>query len=394
DGKEEGKSQEEAESGPEKKRQHTESEEKAIKEEKKSEQPAPSNPFTNASKVSPFASLAQEKASAEAKSATSTSSSAFSKSSLAGFAGSTASPFAALGAQAASSPFKPAAKPPTETNTTPKEPETASTEQQTKPTNPPKPSFASFAGDFKASPFASAKGFAAAAPKLSSFASPASGGGFGSGASVFGSGAPLGGAKPAPFGTPATAPAPEPKTEEEKKEAEVKAKTVTGVALKEEPEKTGPGFGEEDDEGDERFQHREIETGEENEMTVFSCRAKLFRFANKEWKERGVGVIKINVSEKTVPAKDEDGKEKEGEEEKKVTARLVMRADGVLSVILNTPLFKGMKIGDPAGNKPSTKAINLTAVEDGKPELFTIRVHNVDVAKEMHKVVQEVLKEL
>ncbi|KAK5640487.1 hypothetical protein RI129_011298 [Pyrocoelia pectoralis] len=36
-----------------------------------------------------------------------------------------------------------------------------------------------------------------------------------------------------------------------------------------------------------------LNTGEENESVLFSERAKLFRFVNKEWRERGVGIIKI-----------------------------------------------------------------------------------------------------
>ena len=47
----------------------------------------------------------------------------------------------------------------------------------------------------------------------------------------------------------------------------------------------------------------EVKTGEEDEKVVFSHRAKLYRFdsSTKEWKERGVGDIKIlhNQEKKT-----------------------------------------------------------------------------------------------
>jgi hypothetical protein len=37
----------------------------------------------------------------------------------------------------------------------------------------------------------------------------------------------------------------------------------------------------------------ETKTGEEDEDVVFSERAKLYRLDNKQWKERGVGNMKI-----------------------------------------------------------------------------------------------------
>lgn len=37
----------------------------------------------------------------------------------------------------------------------------------------------------------------------------------------------------------------------------------------------------------------EVKTGEEDEEVLYSHRAKLFRFTDKEWRERGVGDIKI-----------------------------------------------------------------------------------------------------
>lgn len=45
----------------------------------------------------------------------------------------------------------------------------------------------------------------------------------------------------------------------------------------------------------------EVKTGEENEEILYTHRAKLYRFVSGEWKERGIGDVKIlkdNVSGK------------------------------------------------------------------------------------------------
>ena len=42
-----------------------------------------------------------------------------------------------------------------------------------------------------------------------------------------------------------------------------------------------------------------VETGEEDETEIFKIRSKLFRFVDGEWKERGVGDIKIMESKKS-----------------------------------------------------------------------------------------------
>lgn len=103
-----------------------------------------------------------------------------------------------------------------------------------------------------------------------------------------------------------------------------------------------------------------VETGEEGEETVFSCKAKLFHFTGKEWKERGIGTFKLNVTE------DENGLW--------TGARLIMRTVGVFRVVLNTPVFKGMKVGDLEGKEPAGKTINLAGVEDGKPVPLILKV--------------------
>ena len=68
----------------------------------------------------------------------------------------------------------------------------------------------------------------------------------------------------------------------------------------------------------------------------------MYRFVDKkEWKERGVGVLRLNVH---------DPKSGDGETEPK--ARLVMRADGSHNVILNTPIKKDLKFGTVTGDRP------------------------------------------
>lgn len=81
------------------------------------------------------------------------------------------------------------------------------------------------------------------------------------------------------------------------------------------------------------------ETGEENEDTKWTGRAKLYAFVNhdgkKSWQERGKGPLKLNVT-------------REGPHK----ARFVLRADGTHRLLLNAAITTHMKIGDASGNEP------------------------------------------
>jgi Ran-binding protein 3 len=112
--------------------------------------------------------------------------------------------------------------------------------------------------------------------------------------------------------------------------------------------------------------HFLVETGEEGEETIFSCKAKLLYNDGKEWKERGMGTFKVNVSE--------DSYDNHSEEAQKRTARLIMRTEGVFRVILNTPVFKGMKVGNLSGKKPEGKTVYFTVIENGKPVSLVLKV--------------------
>lgn len=104
----------------------------------------------------------------------------------------------------------------------------------------------------------------------------------------------------------------------------------------------------------------ETKTGEEDETTVSACHGSLFVFDEGRWKSRGGGIFKINVREDNV----------EGLDRTKKTARLLMRSDGVLSLLLNSPILSDMTCQNPK----NTTRIIFVAVEDSKLKPFTLKV--------------------
>jgi hypothetical protein len=138
-----------------------------------------------------------------------------------------------------------------------------------------------------------------------------------------------------------------------------------------------------------------VNTGEEEERTILTCTAKLYHF-EKEWKESGVGDFKINVryerASNSNPRANDDAKKSKGEAEEVVPGddeedlesgpfkglerrgRLIMRARGTHRLVLNTPVFKEMKVGTVDGEEPTGKTMHLTALQDGKPTGYQIKV--------------------
>nr|KAJ3423227.1 hypothetical protein HK105_008025 [Polyrhizophydium stewartii] len=131
-----------------------------------------------------------------------------------------------------------------------------------------------------------------------------------------------------------------------------------------------------------------VVTGEEDEMTLHSrymltqaltqvarqVRGKLFAWDGENWRERGTGPIKINQR-----AESEKGE---------VQKRLVMRADGVLRVILNVRIIPGMphKLRD-------AKFIEIVACE--KPPTLTkflFKFGNPDAASAFLSAIESAAK--
>ncbi|KAI5454922.1 hypothetical protein NCC49_002198 [Naganishia albida] len=111
-------------------------------------------------------------------------------------------------------------------------------------------------------------------------------------------------------------------------------------------------------------QHQDVPTGEEEENTIFQVRSKLHVMDGGAWKERGTGSLHLNIHKKDR------------------SARLVMRAEGVLRLILNTPLYAGMK------PELTDRYVKFAIVEEGKIRNIAIRTRNVDEAKGLFEAMQ------
>lgn len=108
----------------------------------------------------------------------------------------------------------------------------------------------------------------------------------------------------------------------------------------------------------------QVVTGEEGQIVLYSQRAKLFRFVNKEWKERGVGDFKLLKDPTTMKV------------------RLTMRRDQVHKVCLNHYLSKEMKFSRRDDRSLEWNAVDF-AEGGAEPTLFAIRVRTRDIATEM-----------
>lgn len=111
-----------------------------------------------------------------------------------------------------------------------------------------------------------------------------------------------------------------------------------------------------------------VDTGEEGEESIFSSpRVNLYSWTGTAWKEGGRGSLKLNVPISKLNETPNLAK----------TGRFIMRAHQTYRVLLNTPVFKQMKIGDSKGNEPQSKSFSFAVIEDGKPTPYMIKVRTL-----------------
>lgn len=119
----------------------------------------------------------------------------------------------------------------------------------------------------------------------------------------------------------------------------------------------------------------ETSTGEENELAVFSHRAKLYRYDKgaKQWKERGIGDLKILQSYDT----------------KRV--RLIMRRDQVLKLCANHWITAAMRLEPMKGAEKAWvwSAMDFAEEGDGKVEQLAVRFKMQETANAFKQVFEE-----
>jgi len=312
-----------------------------------------------------------------------TSSSAFAASAF-GKLATSSSPFAALGGSGGSAFGSAAGAPSLSSFAAPKT-------SNDKPAEAPK---LTFGGGSSASPFAGL------ASGTNGFGSALGGSGFGS--------VTAGATRLGTFATPGSKPFGSEKPE----------KTRRFGAPESDAESSGEdGEGDEDKEADEeraaspekeseekkktKFQKIEVNDGEAGEATITSVRAKVF-YLDKEagWKERGSGMLKINVPESCVEFDDSgapipgsfdaSGLELDDAEGGNAggpkVVRLILRQDQTHRVILNTAILPAMRFQEKASLK--SVGILFTAFEgaEAKPVNITVRMTAANAKTFMNEI--------
>ncbi|RHZ80748.1 hypothetical protein Glove_132g200 [Diversispora epigaea] len=127
-----------------------------------------------------------------------------------------------------------------------------------------------------------------------------------------------------------------------------------------------------------KFHELEVLTGEENEATGHSVRAKLYCLDEQTWKERGVGTLRLNYP------RNNDKSPRLGKLSVLSRPLLFMRADNVLRVILNVALFHGMHV-----ERSQEKFVRIFAFEGDLLVHLAIKLLNSNAADDLYEAIMD-----
>lgn len=120
------------------------------------------------------------------------------------------------------------------------------------------------------------------------------------------------------------------------------------------------------------MQEVHVETGEENEKSVFTADSVLFEFAEGGWKERGKGELKVNILI--------NGTRK---------ARLLMRTKGNYRLILNASLYPDMKLAYMEKRGITFACINNASEVKDTLSTFALKFKDGSIVEQFHEAVTE-----
>lgn len=124
-----------------------------------------------------------------------------------------------------------------------------------------------------------------------------------------------------------------------------------------------------------------VDDGEGEEVTLYNQRAKMFVMEKGVgWKERGAGILKVNVPEATILVDDNgvpnplsfDASALDDGSAHAKNVRLIMRQDHTLKVILNTIVLPAMKF--QVTHKLKSATILFTAFDGNEPIQVQMKV--------------------
>ena len=117
----------------------------------------------------------------------------------------------------------------------------------------------------------------------------------------------------------------------------------------------------------------EVKTGEEGEEVIYSHRAKLFRFVNGEWKERGLGDIKVLY----------DSSENK--------ARILMRREQILKICCNHYISQDINMKIMPNSKDCALVWYAMDFADGEQnaENFSCKFKTAEIAQEFKEAVEK-----
>lgn len=152
-----------------------------------------------------------------------------------------------------------------------------------------------------------------------------------------------------------------------------------------------------------------VDDGEAGEATIIQVRTRMYYLdkttsadgkTELAWRERGAGMLKINVPVDSVTIDPESGSAdpksfdptvlKESTPDNLKLVRLLMRQDSTLRVILNTAMTKSMKFEFNDGLKAKSVLFTALEGEDAKPVQVQMKVRSQysvtwAIGKEMKK---------